>query len=198
MLPDFPQLKTDLHQRLLFILRSEIAARGGIVSQIGVVSKHEGDKWTFDTVDGDVKEIQPKTIAATVEVPIIPKPSFGLEDMVEKIKEMAQSMAEQQTKMLFSSVSEAVEEVGNVVDAKGQRLSAELILQMLETVQIDFDERGNPRLPTLVLNPVQTERLKEQLQRIETEPELRKKRQEIINRQREDWYDRESNRKLVD
>jgi hypothetical protein len=100
--------------------------------------------------------------------------------------------------MLFSTLHKSVEEVGNTLDAKGQPLTAEMILKMWETMLINFDEQGNPQMPTLVFNPIQEERVKEQFRRLETEPELIKRKQEIMNRQKLDWYDRESNRKLVD
>lgn len=117
---------------------------------------------------------------------------------LQAMREAAEGMARKKTKSLLNAVSEVTDEVGNAVDAGGQPLSAELILKVWETMRFNFDEDGKPNMPTLVFNPIQEERVKEAFRRIETEPELRKKRDEIINRHRLDWYDRESNRKLVD
>ena len=65
-------------------------------------------------------------------------------------------------------------------------------------MQFDFDELGKPKMPTLVFNPVQRSNVEEQFRRLENEPQLRMRQEEIMNRKRLDWYDRESRRKLVD
>jgi hypothetical protein len=199
MLPDFPKLKGQLGRKLTATFKREVDVNAPLVAQIRSVAQHEGRGWSYETVDGDIKEMMPKKMTVQVESPDAESvPSFGPDDALQKLREAAKSMASKKTKALFSALTEATEEVGNALDAEGQPLSAELILKMWESMHISFDEQGKPQMPKFIFNPIQEQRFKEEFRRLETEPELMKRREEIINRQRLNWYDRESNRKLVD
>lgn len=199
MLPDFPKLKRHLGRQLIAAFKREVALSAPLVSQVRSVAQHEGSGGSYETEDGEIKQRTPQEMSVPVESPDAEAvPSFGPEDAFQNMRDAAKSMASKKTKALFSAIEEATEEVGNSLDAKGQPISAEMILKMWETMRISFDEQGKPQMPTFVFNPVQEERFKEAFRRLETEPELMKRREEIINRQRLDWYDRESNRKLVD
>src|SRR5438046_3483498 len=48
---------------------------------------------------------------------------------------------------------------GTAVDAKGRQLSHDLITESLAAIEIDFDEAGNAKLPTLVAGPALIEAL---------------------------------------
>jgi hypothetical protein len=198
MLPDLTTFKSKMNRRLHALLKSEIDRRAPIVAQIRAVARHEGEGGSYQTEDGSIKKMDTKELSVPMELPVDSIPSLELDKTVEKIQALAQAMAEKKTALLFASISEAVEEVGNVIDAKGEKLTAELILKMWDSIVIAFDEKGHPQLPTLYLSPAQEQRAKEQLARIEAEPELRRRHQEIMDRQRLAWYDRESRRKLVD
>ena len=178
--------------------KHEVALRAPLVAQVRSVAIHEGKGGSYETEDGDIKETTTKAVSVSVERPSASKPSFGFEEALHVMREAAEGMARKKTKSLLNAVSDVTEEVGNTVDAGGQSLSAELMLKVWETMSFSFDDDGKPQMPTLVFNPVQEERVKEAFRRLETEPALRKRRDEIINRHRLDWYDRESNRKLAD
>jgi hypothetical protein len=198
MLPDFPKLRIELSRKLLSDFQKQTHIRAPLVAEIKVVAQHEGKGGTYETEDGQVKRIDPKHVSVPVEAPAVSEPSFLYEDALKMIHQAAEEMARKQTKMLFETVHEAVEEVGNAFDAKGQPISAELILKMWERMHFDFDKHGKPKMPTLVFNPVQEERVKAQLERLHREPQLIKRRKEIMNLKLANWYDRESRRKLVD
>jgi hypothetical protein len=102
--------------------------------------------------------------------------------------------------MLLRKAGEATERVGNKVDAGGQPFSAELYFQMLETVQIDFDELGRPDISgrRMVMHPDQAERVRALMEQWEKDESFQQRYRDIMLKKREDWRDRESNRKLVD
>jgi hypothetical protein len=50
----------------------------------------------------------------------------------------------------------------------------------------------------MVINPIQAPRLAKELKRMETEPNLIKRFEELLVQKKRDWDDREANRKLVD
>jgi len=69
----------------------------------------------------------------------------------------------------------------------------DLIMTMWESMDIDFDETGNPRLPTIVASS----KIREQLEKQEITDEQKERFEQLIERKRFEWRDRESNRKLV-
>lgn len=198
MLPDYPRFKSRMSKRLLALFNREVEARAPLVAQIRVVARHEGNNGSYETEEGDINEMNLQRTTVPIELPMESIPSLEIDELVRKVKDLAEVMARKKTRALFAAVETAVEGAGTSVDAQGQPLTAELMLKAWETMVIDFDENAKPELPTTVLNPVQSARFMEQLQRLDTEPELIRRRREMIERQRLDWYDRESRRKLVD
>ena len=87
---------------------------------------------------------------------------------------------------------------GNVVDAKGKPLTPDQFLDVMERIEMSFDQNGKPMLPQIVCGPQMVEQMKKILEQIDTEPELKQRHDELLRRKRENWCDRESRRKLVD
>ena len=114
------------------------------------------------------------------------------------LEKIAKEFESQQSKMIFERVNKATAKTGNMVNAGGQDINPDLILQVLETIEIDFNEAGQPRLPTLVASPEQIQRLKEKMPEWEKDESYKRKFDELIKRKRQEWNDRESHRKLVD
>ncbi len=115
-----------------------------------------------------------------------------------KFKRTAESLAEAQGKMMFTTASEAAESVGNVVDAKDMPIR-EALLEVQRKVQLDFDPRtGEPRHHTMVVNPEMFEKIKDDLEGLERDPGFLAELAEIRQKKWMDWRDRESRRRLVD
>ena len=83
-------------------------------------------------------------------------------------------------------------------DAGGKPFHPEMLLEAIERMPIEFDDKGNPKLPTITMNPAQMERIKDKLTEWESDSVLRDRYEAIMRKKREEWLDRESNRKLVD
>jgi len=81
---------------------------------------------------------------------------------------------------LVKNISEITDATGQTVNAKGQPLTVDLILDLLEKVEFGFDDDGNPQYPTLFLPSAAIERLK----KLEVTPEQEKRRQQIIEEKR--------------
>jgi len=198
MLPDFPKLRIELSRKLRSDFEKQTHVQAPLVAEVKVVAQHEGSGGTYEREDGEVKRITPKQVSVPLDWTFSSGPTFTYEEALKIINNAAEKMAREQTRSLFAAVDEAVNEVGNALDAKGQPISAELILKMWERMHFDFDKQGKPKMPTLVFNPIQTEKVKDQLERLHKEPQLIKRRKEIMNAKLVDYYDRESRRKLVD
>ena len=128
------------------------------------------------------------------------------EDLIERgpialqegLKKIAAELSSQQSKMIFEHLNEITAKTGNVVNAGGQAINPDLILRTLEQTEIDFSQDGQPRLPTLVVSPEQGDKLREKMLEWDKDESYNKKFNELIEKKRQEWHDRESHRKLVD
>ena len=73
-----------------------------------------------------------------------------------------------------------------------------MILDAIEKMEIDFDEKGTPIMPEIHVSPDVMEKLRTQKLDPKEIVEIEKRRKQIIEKKRKEWIDRESNRKLVD
>lgn len=87
----------------------------------------------------------------------------------------------------FGAMNAAIESAGNSTDAGGKPLSADMLVDVLERMELDFDEDGNVHLQ-LIANPLTAlpEFTKEAQERIDS----------VIQRKREEFLARRRSRKL--
>ena len=147
---------------------------------------------------GDTEESDYELFSGALEVNHQDLIERGPIALVEGLKKLAEDLSSQQSKMVFERLDQITDRTGNVVDAEGQAINPDLILQSLEKIEIDFSEDGQPRLPTLVVSPEHYERLKEKMLEWEKDEHYKRRFDELIERKRQEWRDRESHRKLVD
>ena len=198
MLPDYPSVKQKINSLLRRYLKAEIVRRSPILKEIRQTVQHEGREGTFGDVDGRESPIKYKEVAASYSLTRdeMRQPDFQL--VLSKFAAMAETFAEGQSKIFFDTVSEAVESVGNVVDAKG-KLTKEAFLELMRKMQGDFNpQTGEPQRPTLVLHPDTLAEIKDELKSWEKDPAFVAALSAIEHQQRLDWHDRESSRRLAD
>ncbi|MEK7994495.1 MAG: hypothetical protein AAB403_11890 [Planctomycetota bacterium] len=82
---------------------------------------------------------------------------------------------------------------GTATDAKGEKLSHELILRSFENVELNFDENGQPEMPTLFTSPAVMDAIKALPP--PTEEETRAWNA-MIDRKRKEFNDRRRRRQL--
>jgi hypothetical protein len=197
MLPDFPKLKAEVHRDVLARIRRRADSADSVVSQIKRLSQHEGRDMRYDRIDAPPVESGPEELGARFEVLVSEVPDLIGPKLDAKIEEIAQEIAKQQAGMLFRRLGETCDEVGNTIDANGQPLSAELMLEMISKAQMNFGQDGRPK-GMIVIHPDMAPALKRADEEVERDPELKRRCEEILRRQREEWATRESHRKLVD
>lgn len=166
---------------------------------MGELSRHrvfEGHHSAIVRPSGEEDETEFREFSAESEIPSKTVLYANLDEILECFIPVAEAMANDHEKMFFETMHQVTEKTGNVVDGGGKPLSHESILKVLETIQIDFDSDGNPRMPTMMISPAMEPRLKE-LINDPASKEFEKKQKEIIDRKRLEWRDREANRTLV-
>ena len=103
-----------------------------------------------------------------------------IDDYTRFLSDISESQRKSLARHFFKNISEITDATGQSVDAKGQPLTVDLILDLLEKVEFGFDDDGNPQYPTLVLPPAAIERLKT----LKFTPEQEQRRTQIIEEKR--------------
>lgn len=103
-----------------------------------------------------------------------------IDDYVCFLYDMSESQRKSLARSFFRNITEISDATGRTVDAKGQPLSADMILDLLEKVEFGFDEKGNPLYPTLVLPPAAIEKLKQ----LKLTPEQERRWKQMIEMKR--------------
>lgn len=133
-----------------------------------------------------------KAIESVIELKYDDILNFNFDAFCEQIYSYAKQRLDQIEESIFNSVSEVSELTGNVVDNRGKPITAELLLQLLEKLELSFDEEGKFHIPSLVVSP---ETMKE-IKKIEAGEDYQKKYLEIIEKKRKQYNAKKRIRRL--
>lgn len=196
MLLRFPALDREMDELFQELVFQYSHAFDPILSEVPTYSIHEGTQTTMrqgDRTWGDpLRE-------ATAEYSLEHKKlkDYAIGDFVEAAKTVGGQFLDDKKRMMFETLNKATTETGNVIDGANKPLDHDHILQALEMIQIDFNAKGEPILPTMVVSPS----LAPTVQRLSSESEndagLKERHQKIIAQKREEFLAREADRKLV-
>jgi hypothetical protein len=198
MLPDFPELKRHISQ-----LRSEelsaMRFADPVLAKVRSYRQHEGERFTIVREDGSSTTSQQRQLRSeNMEFRLADIQARGEIAIFETISKAHQQIATA-GRRLFSERLE--EEPINRVDGAGRRFSPDMYLEILESLDLSFDERGNWIKPDFWQerpNPALLKTVEAVRQRFHDEPELKSKLDDLVKRKRAVFNDREANRKLVD
>jgi hypothetical protein len=196
MLPDFPKLKERLLIEHSAKFKRQTDSQMPIMSKIKSVPSHEGHCFSIERTDGVVE----RQDFIEMQVPIVISRQLSFPDTIDQIaqrtRELSSNVAKQMELLFQTRFEETMKEVGNAVDMQGAPLTFETFLDMLDRVDMDFDNFGMPEWPE-IHPPAMREVLRQQSVRLSTESQLRERAESILKKKREDWRDRESRRRLV-
>jgi hypothetical protein len=197
VLPDFPAIKLAVQ---------EAAAR----AVLQLVEKHPtvGGIQKIRLFEGQGTALQETNdkLASPLERISIPL-SLDRKDVIEKgvaaLSEQVPSMAARllgaQLGMLVREVTRAADHTGNIVQGGGKPFNQDQYVSMLDTVELDFDASGAPSIPDLFHpDPTIQAGMQRALEKWMKDPAFMARVENSIEKQRQKWNDRESNRKLVD
>ncbi len=193
MLPDYPKTKSKLErlQKERFV-KVRNSCLGPFIGE-RVSRPFEGDRSVVIWEDGTIHETKFHSIKTEMQIDLREIDKHTPKEILRQIDTAAQQMGLQQASLNFETIQKAADESGNIVDAKGERFQLEHYLQLLEKIDLDFDENEKPILPTIMVGPDLADRLAKVIAEAESSPEFDK----VIAKKREQWRDRESARKLV-
>jgi len=191
-----PQLEEELETLVSRFVENATRARAPAMGEITRHRLFEGHNSAIVRPNGEEDETEIREFSAESEIPSKTVLYANLDEILQCFLPVAEAMASDHEKMFFEVMRETTKKTGNVVDGGGQPLSHEMILEVLETIQIDFDADGNPRMPTMMISPAMEPRIKELIDDPAAK-NFEKEQQKIIEKKRLEWRDREANRTLV-
>jgi len=177
-------------------LRNRINQRLGVFGEAPKHYMHEGNRMRIVRANGSVDETKLKEASGEISLKVGDIPALTLKERIAKLDKIAEQMADQIATHSLKTLSEGLDKAGQVVDRKGKPFDAEAIFEVLEKLQIEFDESGKCDL-TILIPPALTPRAEELVRLLETDKNLQKRHADIMERKREEWRDREAARKLV-
>jgi hypothetical protein len=198
MLPDFPSLKTEIMARLAARVRAGAQA-DALLALMPAFIIHEGSRSRLLREDGTVQEmIFDNPLHASAEITMQDIADAGPAASIAAIDQMTQSLQEGMTRRTLKAIEDAAESVGNSIDARGKPFTPELYFAALNEMELSFDDSGTWSPPTWLAHPDTRPKIERVLASIEADPDLRARRDAIVDRQREEWRVREAHRRLVD
>jgi hypothetical protein len=143
-----------------------------------------------NTVVGEQQPLdsQPVTVRSVLELKTADIESCDDQALVEALDRQAEEYVASIMPQLFAAMGRASEAVGTSFDAGGHPLSAEVVAEALERMDIDFDDDGTPRLPSIVVG--------EGTEMPEDTPEGRRIIDDVIARKREQFFAQRRHRQL--
>ena len=197
MFPDFLKTKEKLQKMLDDEMQKARLFHMGPLAVVPESMIFEGDKTVVVREDGSVDEENLESIAVKLEVKFEEVEKMNHEMVLDKINSVTEEMAGKMAKSFYERLTKSAEEVGNVVSADGESFSMDLFFDALEKIHIDFDEAGNPSQLISTAGPNLYPSIVKVISQADDDPENDRRYKAIIERKREEWRARESNRKLV-
>jgi hypothetical protein len=198
VLPDLVALKVDIQFRITSYLRNAIRARQGVFAQAPRYTLHEGTSTRTIRADSSVEDTELKEASAEMSIPFEEIPRMTPASMQKKLDEIAEKMAGQMVGHMFESLNTTLDKAGQTIDAKGKGLTTELFFELLEKVEVQFDEDGEVEDGhRFVVGPQLLPQVQKLQEEAERNPEVKRRHEEILKKKWLEWRDREAARKLV-
>lgn len=199
MLPDFVRVKEKRRRWFIRAVDREAETLTPLLNHVRTVKQHEGRRLHYQTVEGAQDTIAyDKRIATSLKFKLDEVADLSNQAYLEKAKEMAAELAPQAMNQFFKEMDRWTAEAGTVTSAGGRPFEPMMLIECLEKVDVDFDDRGRPQLPALVAGPSQQPAMEKVFADAEKSAEFQRAWGDLMQRKWIEFRDREADRKLVD
>jgi len=195
MLPDFPETKRLFSRFFQTYMRRKIRE----ISPFGMIQvRHYHEGRAMKVIRDDQSESQSvmQHLSTQLEIKLDEIGDLTLDKAIQKHDVMILEMVSKQANFIRERMSSEIPE-GQSIDAKGGKLTAEVILEMKAKMQVAFNPDGSPQ-EIFFDGPLFTpDAIAAVEQEFQDNPELQKRHEDLMARKREEWRAREADRKLV-
>jgi hypothetical protein len=198
MLPDFIRVKRNLNRNLAKWVQLQIPLVAPLLAGIATFRQHEGKQAKITRTDKSEGKIEYHQSSFEFAMTSEEMRFSTLPAIQEKLLELAKRVGSVQEKQLLEMATKGANSSGNVVHT-GPNFTPDNLLELIRRVPEDFDSRTLEREggPVFVLHPDTAAKVLPQAKEWEKDPEFKAKLDAIMERKREEWRDREADRKLV-
>ncbi|MCE5249816.1 hypothetical protein LLG96_06300 [bacterium] len=197
MLPDLPNLKKDLRKIFNQYIDNQVNARIGVFKITPRKIIHEGNLFRMIRADGTIEDSSIIESTSEISLPYDEIPHLTHQDIITKMNTIADTLANKISGNLLRTLNDSIEAAGQSINYEGKPFDVEALFAVLEKIQINFDETGKHHQLTMIINPQHSDKVKLVMKEIETNPEIQKRYNELMERKRMEWRDREAHRELV-
>jgi hypothetical protein len=198
MLPDFPELKKHISQSRSAQVSAQMFG-DPVLAKVRSYRQNEGDRFTIIREDGTSQTSKQRELRSeALQFRLTDIQAKGEVVIFETVAK-AHGQIAVAGRRLFSERIE--EEPINRVDGGGRRFSPEVYLEILESLEMSFDDDGKWNEPDFWQerpNPAMLKTVEAVRKRFDEEAELKSTLDELLDRKRKAFNDREANRKLAD
>jgi len=169
-----------------------------LLKEIRVRPQTEGKEASYQREDGKIVEMNYQL--RRVEGRWKPEDARGLspEDFLQAAASLGEIMGQKMMADLLGAVSNATEEVGNVVSCEGKGLTFEKFLEVVTNVHTEFDAQGRPNVKTFVASPEACQQFEKNLKEWTSDPVKRAALEQVTEQHRKAFNEREARRRMVD
>jgi hypothetical protein len=192
MLPEFPKARRQMFDLWNTAFFNGLNGNENFLTEIPIRVQKEGDR-AF--VGGG--EMEYKLHSVNFSFSARDGEGMSEEEFFGAALKLGAEMAGRQAKTLFDKMSTPSPH-GMPFQWKAGELKCEQFLEILEKMDMDFNGNGKPRLPMMVLPPQAEAEVRTKLAQWHEDLIKRKKWEELIDRKRKDFDEREARRRLVD
>jgi hypothetical protein len=162
-----------------------------ILNQIGWVRTLHAGRFLYKE-NGKVTTTSLNKISLPIEISHATIANFDLEAFVQIIHSLAEQHVAEIHRIMYRTLDTVTGLTGKHFDAKGEPPNADMILNMLESLPIKFDENDEPILPKIIAGPD----LIQKLANIRFSPEQEEREKRIIERKRQEFHAKKRYRRL--
>jgi len=195
MLPRVARLEAEFSDALMTYVRQQ-SRRNGILGSIHGHIIHEGEGTAIQRSPNDFEKTDMFTSRAETVFSFDEIEAVNDAYIIKKAMEIAEQFSRQLSQNLFHTIDEATKKTGQHVDARGTPLTNELLMEMLSKMSIDFEKSPHGDL-TIVTSPQMASRFQALEIELNEKPDVRKKMDELMDRKRDEFREREANRNLA-
>jgi len=190
MLPDFPKMRKLLEEAIHYQIHLRARTKSVISTLVHGITQHEGTQHSYHQEGSGTITQGYEQIASPFTIRFDEVPELIGERLEAKIDALAEDIARQTSDLFYKTMDEVTKKAGTSFDGGGGPITQEIALEMHERTQWSPDS-------VFIAHPVMAEAMSKKWNEWQADAEFMKKFKEIDRRKKEEWRDRESNRKLV-
>lgn len=183
MLPDFLKLKTEISKNISKYL-STLIKQEPFLAHMQHAIHHEGNTMSGISEDGFMDNSGYQTFSAETKADREDIIKNGPIAFIKNIQMVAEEMKKEQAGFVIKKLNEITQATGNIIEGKSQPFSFDLFIQMIEKVLIDFNDNGDPYMPTAFVSTATAIKLKDELPKWDTNPEYKQRMDAVIEKKR--------------